>query len=52
MIHLISIILYQYKYQIEKLIESCKFYFIFLITYGNVINIKVSTTKLPLRHVP
>ena len=31
--------------------ESCKFYFIFLISGGNVINIKISTTKLPLRHV-
>ena len=28
------------------------FYFIGLISWGNVINIKISTIKLPLRHVP
>ena len=28
------------------------FNFIFLISWDNVINIKISTTKLPLRHVP
>ena len=26
--------------------------FFFLISWGNVINIKISTTKLPLRYVP
>ena len=26
--------------------------FIFFISWGNIINIKISTTKLPLRHVP